>query len=205
MRQELVLVLSPSSYRNMIHPTSARIFSGGWYQLINSLWHSNLVTMNFETRYQHHWRCRPKLKWYYDQKIISFFSLDFESVFAKHPTGKILSFAFYPKAVYLECKFWISRYAITHVACSAGGFRRDERMYIPIGCSGCHLELEKQWRVGARQKVYQASGREKENWGRGRGRPTQSSPSLQQIQNGGLTLERWKPLEPPALLAITHA
>ena len=47
------------------------------------------------------------LKWYYDQKIISFFSSDFESVFAKHPTGKILSFVFYPKAVYFECKFWI--------------------------------------------------------------------------------------------------
>ena len=55
-----------------------------------------------------------QLKWYYDQKIISFFSFDFESVFAKHPTGKILSFVFYPKAVYFECKFWISRSAITH-------------------------------------------------------------------------------------------
>ena len=53
--------------------------------------------------------------WYYDQRIISFFSSDFESVFAKHPTGKILSFVFYPKAVYFECKFWISRSAITHV------------------------------------------------------------------------------------------
>ena len=40
------------------------------------------------------------LKWYYDQKIISFFCSDFESVFAQHPTAKILSFAFYPKAVY---------------------------------------------------------------------------------------------------------
>ena len=55
------------------------------------------------------------LKWYYDQKIISFFSSDFESVFDKHPTGKILSFVFYPKAVYFKCKFWISRSAITHV------------------------------------------------------------------------------------------
>ena len=54
------------------------------------------------------------LKWYYDQKIISFFSFDFESLFAKHPTGKIFSFVFYPKAVYFECKFWISRSAITH-------------------------------------------------------------------------------------------
>ena len=40
------------------------------------------------------------LKWYYDQKIIFFFSSDFESVFAKHPAGKILSFVFYRKAVY---------------------------------------------------------------------------------------------------------
>ena len=47
------------------------------------------------------------LKWYYDQKIISFFSSDFESVFAQHQPGKILSFVFYPKAVYFECKFWI--------------------------------------------------------------------------------------------------
>ena len=45
------------------------------------------------------------LKWYYDQKIISFFSFDFESVFAKHPTGKILSLLFYPKAVYLSVSF----------------------------------------------------------------------------------------------------
>ena len=55
------------------------------------------------------------LKWYYDQKIISFFSSDFESLFTKDPTGKILSFVFYPKAAYFECKFWISRSAITHV------------------------------------------------------------------------------------------
>ena len=55
------------------------------------------------------------LKWYYDQKMVSFFSSDFESVFAKHPTGKILNFVFYPKAVYFECKIWILRSAITHV------------------------------------------------------------------------------------------
>ena len=47
--------------------------------------------------------------------IYIFISSDFESVFAKDPTGKILSFVFYPKAVYFECKFWISRSAITHV------------------------------------------------------------------------------------------
>ena len=55
------------------------------------------------------------LKWYYDQKIISFFSSDFESVFVKYATGKILSFVFYPKAVYFECKFWISWSVIAHI------------------------------------------------------------------------------------------
>ena len=59
--------------------------------------------------------CMVILKWYYDQKIISFFSSDFESVFAKCLTGKILSFAFYLNTVYFECKFWISRSTITHV------------------------------------------------------------------------------------------
>ena len=49
------------------------------------------------------------------KKISSFFSSDFESVFAKHPTGKILSFDFCPKAVYFECKFWITLSAISHV------------------------------------------------------------------------------------------
>ena len=52
---------------------------------------------------------------YYDQKITSFFSSVFESVIAQHLTSKILSFDFYPKAIYFECKFWISRSAITHV------------------------------------------------------------------------------------------
>ena len=46
------------------------------------------------------------LKWYYDQKIISFFPSNFESMFAhSHLTGKVLAFEFYPKAVYFECKF----------------------------------------------------------------------------------------------------
>ena len=39
-------------------------------------------------------------KWYFDQKIISFFPSDFE-----HLTGKVLSLEFYPKAVSFECKF----------------------------------------------------------------------------------------------------
>ena len=62
---------------------------------------------------------RDKLKWYYDKKNSSFFSFFFSSfferVFAYHLTGKILSFKFYPKAVYFEGKFWILRSAITHV------------------------------------------------------------------------------------------
>ena len=40
------------------------------------------------------------------KKILS--SPEFESVFAYHLSGKILSFDFYLKAVCLECKFWIS-------------------------------------------------------------------------------------------------
>ena len=43
------------------------------------------------------------------------FSSDFESVIAQHLTGKVLSLDFDPKAIYFECKFWISRSAITHV------------------------------------------------------------------------------------------
>ena len=45
------------------------------------------------------------LKCYYDPKISSFISSDFESVFAKHPTGKILSFVFYPKALFFSVSF----------------------------------------------------------------------------------------------------
>ena len=44
-------------------------------------------------------------KWYNDQKIISFFPSNFESVFAQHLPGKVLSFEFYPKAVYFERNF----------------------------------------------------------------------------------------------------
>ena len=74
------------------------------------------------------------LKWYYDQNIISLFSFDFESVFAKHPTGKTLCFEFYPKAVYFECKFWILRSAITHAQnCPIGhqrvGSRENDVIY----------------------------------------------------------------------------
>ena len=55
------------------------------------------------------------LKCYYDQKFTSLFPTDFKSVFVWHFTGKILSFEFYPKAVFFECKFRISRSAIVHV------------------------------------------------------------------------------------------
>ena len=47
--------------------------------------------------------------------VIKIFSSDFESLSAYHLTGKNLSFDFYPKAVYIECKFWISRSAIIHI------------------------------------------------------------------------------------------
>ena len=55
------------------------------------------------------------LKCYYDKKITSSFSSDFESVIAWQLIGNILSFDFYPKAVYFECKFGISQSAIIHV------------------------------------------------------------------------------------------
>ena len=84
-----------------------------------SIWFSRKTSLFLEVMYKIIY-----LKWYYDQKIISFFPSDFESVFAKHPTGKILSFVFYPKAVYFECKFWISRSAITHVQNSPIGHQR---------------------------------------------------------------------------------
>ena len=38
-----------------------------------------------------------------------------ESMIGQHLTGKILSFDFYPKAIYFEYKFWISRSAITRI------------------------------------------------------------------------------------------
>ena len=38
--------------------------------------------------------------------VIKIFSSDFESVSAYHLTGKNLIFDFYPKGVYIECKFW---------------------------------------------------------------------------------------------------
>ena len=46
------------------------------------------------------------LKWCYDQKIISFFSSDFEKRVRLTPNWQNLSFEFYPKAVCFECKFW---------------------------------------------------------------------------------------------------
>ena len=42
------------------------------------------------------------LKRYYDQKITSFFPLDFKTVFVSHLNGKILRFEFYPKAVFFS-------------------------------------------------------------------------------------------------------
>ena len=63
------------------------------------------------------------------------------------------------------------------LACSAGGFWRGEWMNISIGCSGRHLEIEKQWRVGARQKVYQVWERERKiGEGRGEGKEKSACP-----------------------------
>ena len=49
------------------------------------------------------------------KKVTSLFPSDFISVFVWHLTGKILSFEFYSKAVFFECKFRIWRSAIIHV------------------------------------------------------------------------------------------
>jgi len=46
------------------------------------------------------------------KKSFPFASFDFEGVFGRHPTGKILSVVFYLKGVYFECKFWIFWFAI---------------------------------------------------------------------------------------------
>ena len=82
----------------------------------------------------------------------------------------------------------------------------DERGDVPIGCSDRHLELENSGELGRGKKFTKpVGGRKKIGEGGGGGErdlfflpptpppPTfspQSSSSLQQIQNGGLTLER---------------
>ena len=47
--------------------------------------------------------------------------------------------------------------------------------YISIGCSGRHLELEKQWRVGTSTKKFTKRGREKEKLGKGEGEGKEKS------------------------------
>ena len=49
------------------------------------------------------------------KKFTSHFLSDFKSVFVWHLTGKILSFEFYPKVAFFECKFRISWSVIVHV------------------------------------------------------------------------------------------
>ena len=49
------------------------------------------------------------------KKLTSLFPSDFKSVFVWHLTGKILTFEFYPKAVFFEWQFRFSRSAIAHV------------------------------------------------------------------------------------------
>ena len=46
-----------------------------------------------------------QLKWYYDQKITSIFSSNFETLFTKHSPSEILSLNFDKKTVYLNCNF----------------------------------------------------------------------------------------------------
>ena len=47
------------------------------------------------------------LKWYYDQKIPSIVSSNFEAMFTKHSPKKILSLNFEKKTVSLNCNFLI--------------------------------------------------------------------------------------------------
>ena len=56
----------------------------------------------------------------------SLFPSDFKSVFVWHLTGKVLSFKFYPKAVFFECKFRILWSAIVHVQNWPIGLQRVE-------------------------------------------------------------------------------
>ena len=51
-------------------------------------------------------------KWYYDQKITFIFSSDFETLFTKHTTCKILGLNFEKKTVYLNYNFPIQWSAI---------------------------------------------------------------------------------------------
>ena len=46
-----------------------------------------------------------KLKMLHGKTLAALFPWDFKSVFVWHITCKILSFEFYPKAVFFECKF----------------------------------------------------------------------------------------------------
>ena len=65
----------------------------------------NPVYIDIQIYYKFQWVSFAMLKWYYDQKIISFFSSDFESLFAKHPTGKFLSLCFIRKLFILSVSF----------------------------------------------------------------------------------------------------
>ena len=62
----------------------------------------------------------------WSNKFTSLFPSDFKRVFVWHLTGKMLSFEFYPKAVFFECKFRISRPAIVHVQNWPIGLQRVE-------------------------------------------------------------------------------
>ena len=76
---------------------------------------NNLVPRTGGTRLLYELNLYKTLKRYYDQKIIFFFLPILRACSLNIQPAKFLSFVFYPKAVYFECKFWISRSAITHV------------------------------------------------------------------------------------------
>ena len=62
---------------------------------------------------------------------------------------------------------------------------------ISIGCSGRHLEIEKQWRVGARQKVYQAwEGERKIGEGGGEGKEKSQSAANPKWRQDTRKIER---------------
>ena len=62
------------------------------------------------------------------------------SLNAEHLTGKILSFYFYPKAVYFEGKFWISRLDLKG---QIQGKKTSKAHYLKISaCEGSLLYMQ---------------------------------------------------------------
>ena len=65
--------------------------------------------------------------------------------------AKILSFVFYPKAVYFECKFWISRSAITHA--------QNSRENAVIYSLALHFSVQTQFIIYAKHGFESLKGR----------------------------------------------